>query len=96
LSGPNIGRLTRVLIQGEAGASLKKNQFVAAGPRRFQDHGCAGNPDRDGIRAHACAAGILWHAQKNGAAAQFDIAPGVIETKNRICAEARHGQIDES
>jgi hypothetical protein len=33
---------------------------------------------------------------KEWSAAQFDIAPGVIETKNRICAEARNGQIDES
>jgi hypothetical protein len=85
-----------VLVQGEAGASFKDNQFVATGARCFQGHRCAGYPDRDGIRPHACAARILRHAQEDRAAAQFDIAPSIIETKNRICAQARDGQVEES
>ena len=65
LSGTDISRFARVLVQGKARASFEDDQFVATGSRRFQGERRASDADGHGIRRHVCAAGILWHAEKD-------------------------------
>ena len=92
----SILKLLGILHQGKSCASFQDDQFVPTTARGFQDYGGAGNRDGHGAGFDAAAAGILRDAQENRAAVDLGVAPGLVETENRVCAEAGDGEIGES
>lgn len=73
--------------------SLEHNQFPITKARRFEDECCAGHAHSHRLRFELGPAGILRHVNENGTAAQVSAAPGLVETENRVLAQARDGHV---
>jgi hypothetical protein len=82
LPSSNILKLAGILNQGKSCTSFQDEQFVPE--PGFQDKGGAGNGDGYGTRFDAAAAGILRDAQENRATIELVVAPGFIETEDRV------------
>ena len=76
-------------VIAEDPASAFKDDELDEGVRVvFEHHGGPGDRCGHGRGVDLRSTGVLWHAQKHGAAAELEIARALIERKNGVRAEA--------
>ena len=96
LPSSNILRLAGMLDQRSTCAPFQDDQFALTCASGFENYRRASDRNRHCACPDGTTARILWHAEKNRAAVELDVAPGSIETENSVRAEASNGQIGES
>jgi hypothetical protein len=96
LTGTHISDFTRLLDQTKLHPSFQNDHSSISQLSRLEDERRAGDTDRYRIGPDLAASRILRHVDENRAAAELSTAPCFIETKKRVSAQARDGQIFES
>ncbi len=84
LASLHIPGLAGMPDQGSARASFQDDQFALSRAVAFENHRRAGHRHGHGAGPDGAAAGILRHAEENRAAVDLDVAPGPIETEDRV------------